>query len=33
VRGLLGRVEDFAGDTPQYDDVTVVALRWRGRET
>jgi sigma-B regulation protein RsbU (phosphoserine phosphatase) len=33
VRGLLGRVEDFAGDTPQYDDVTVLALRWRGRET
>jgi sigma-B regulation protein RsbU (phosphoserine phosphatase) len=31
VRGLLGRVEDFAGDTPQYDDVTALALRWRGR--
>jgi serine phosphatase RsbU (regulator of sigma subunit) len=30
VRGLLGRVEDFAGDTPQYDDLTVLALRWRG---
>jgi serine phosphatase RsbU (regulator of sigma subunit) len=31
VRGLLGEVEDFAGDTPQYDDVTALALRWRGR--
>jgi sigma-B regulation protein RsbU (phosphoserine phosphatase) len=31
VRGLLGKVEDFAGDTPQYDDVTALALRWRGR--
>ena len=30
VRGLLGKVEDFAGDTPQYDDVTALALRWRG---
>ncbi len=31
VQGLLGRVEDFAGDAPQYDDVTALALRWRGR--
>lgn len=31
VRGLVGRVEDFAGDAPQYDDVTVLAVRWRGR--
>jgi serine phosphatase RsbU (regulator of sigma subunit) len=30
VEGLLSRVEDFAGDAPQYDDVTVLALRWRG---
>jgi sigma-B regulation protein RsbU (phosphoserine phosphatase) len=30
VRGLLGGVEDFAGDAPQYDDVTVLALRWLG---
>jgi serine phosphatase RsbU (regulator of sigma subunit) len=30
VRGLVGRVEDFAGDAPQYDDVTVLALRWLG---
>ncbi|HSD25665.1 MAG TPA: SpoIIE family protein phosphatase [Vicinamibacteria bacterium] len=30
VRGLLERVEEFAGDTPQYDDVTVLALRWLG---
>jgi sigma-B regulation protein RsbU (phosphoserine phosphatase) len=30
VRGLVTRVEDFAGDTPQYDDVTVLALGWRG---
>jgi serine phosphatase RsbU (regulator of sigma subunit) len=31
VNGLLGRLEDFAGDAPQYDDVTVLAVRWRGR--
>jgi sigma-B regulation protein RsbU (phosphoserine phosphatase) len=30
VRGLVVRLEEFAGDTPQYDDVTVLALRWRG---
>ena len=30
VRGLVERVEEFAGDTPQYDDVTVLALRWLG---
>jgi sigma-B regulation protein RsbU (phosphoserine phosphatase) len=30
VRGLVGKVEDFAGDTPQYDDVTALALRWQG---
>jgi sigma-B regulation protein RsbU (phosphoserine phosphatase) len=29
VRGLVQRVEEFAGDTPQYDDVTVLALRFR----
>lgn len=27
VRDLVARVEDFAGDTPQYDDVTVLVLR------
>jgi len=26
----VGRVEDFAGDTPQYDDVTVLVLRVLG---
>jgi phosphoserine phosphatase RsbU/P len=31
VAGLLGRLEEFAGDAPQYDDITVLALRWRGR--
>jgi serine phosphatase RsbU (regulator of sigma subunit) len=30
VEGLLSRLEEFAGDTPQYDDVTVLALRWLG---
>jgi sigma-B regulation protein RsbU (phosphoserine phosphatase) len=30
VQGLLARLEEFAGDTPQYDDVTVLALRWLG---
>jgi hypothetical protein len=25
-------VEDFAGDAPQYDDATVLVLRWRGRD-
>jgi len=32
VRGLVGCVEDFAGDTPQYDDVTVLVLRVLGLE-
>jgi sigma-B regulation protein RsbU (phosphoserine phosphatase) len=31
VQGLLARLEDFAGDAPQYDDVTILALRWLGR--
>jgi hypothetical protein len=30
VRGLLGQLDDFVGDAPQYDDITVLALRWRG---
>jgi sigma-B regulation protein RsbU (phosphoserine phosphatase) len=30
VRGLVDRVEEFAGDVPQYDDVTVLAARWLG---
>jgi sigma-B regulation protein RsbU (phosphoserine phosphatase) len=30
VHGLVERVEEFAGDAPQYDDVTVLALRYRG---
>ena len=29
VRGLVEKVEEFAGETPQYDDVTVLALRYR----
>jgi sigma-B regulation protein RsbU (phosphoserine phosphatase) len=30
VRGLFGRLDEFVGDAPQYDDVTVLALRWLG---
>jgi phosphoserine phosphatase RsbU/P len=30
VRGLVDRIEEFAGDVPQYDDVTVLAARWLG---
>jgi serine phosphatase RsbU (regulator of sigma subunit) len=30
VQGLLARLDEFAGDAPQYDDVTVLALRWLG---
>ena len=30
VQGLLSRLEEFAGDTPPYDDVTVLVLRWLG---
>jgi serine phosphatase RsbU (regulator of sigma subunit) len=30
VCGLLDRLDEFAGDAPQYDDVTVLALRYRG---
>jgi sigma-B regulation protein RsbU (phosphoserine phosphatase) len=29
VSGLVERVFEFAGEAPQYDDVTVLALRWR----
>jgi serine phosphatase RsbU (regulator of sigma subunit) len=29
VRGLVEHVEEFAGDVPQYDDVTVLVLRYR----
>jgi sigma-B regulation protein RsbU (phosphoserine phosphatase) len=29
VRGLAERVEAFAGGAPQYDDVTILALRYR----
>jgi sigma-B regulation protein RsbU (phosphoserine phosphatase) len=31
VSGLVEKVEEFAGEEPQYDDVTVLALRWRGK--
>jgi len=27
----VGRVEDFAGDTPQCDDMTVLVLRLLGQ--
>jgi len=30
VQGLLERLDDFVGDAPQYDDVTILALRWLG---
>jgi serine phosphatase RsbU (regulator of sigma subunit) len=30
VQGLLQQLDEFVGDTPQYDDVTVLALRWLG---
>jgi sigma-B regulation protein RsbU (phosphoserine phosphatase) len=30
VRGLVDRIEEFAGDVPQYDDVTVLVARWLG---
>jgi serine phosphatase RsbU (regulator of sigma subunit) len=30
VRGLVERIEEFAGDAPQYDDVTVLVARWLG---
>jgi sigma-B regulation protein RsbU (phosphoserine phosphatase) len=32
VDGLVERVFSFAGDEPQYDDVTVLAVRYRGGE-
>ncbi len=31
VQGLVERVEEFANDVAQYDDLTVLALRYRGR--
>jgi sigma-B regulation protein RsbU (phosphoserine phosphatase) len=30
VDGLLARIEEFAGDVPQYDDVTVLVARYAG---
>lgn len=30
VQGLLEKLDDFVGDAPQYDDVTILALRWLG---
>ncbi len=33
VQGLLEHVDEFVGGAPQYDDVTIVALRWRGRQS
>jgi sigma-B regulation protein RsbU (phosphoserine phosphatase) len=30
VSGLLERLDEFVGEAPQYDDITVVALRWLG---
>ena len=30
VQGLLERLDAFVGDAPQYDDVTILALRWLG---
>lgn len=32
VDGLIQRVEEHAGDEPQYDDLTVLAVRWRASE-
>jgi phosphoserine phosphatase RsbU/P len=33
VQGLLERLEEFVGEAPQYDDVTILALRWLGAES
>jgi len=30
VQGLLEKLDDFVGDAPQYDDVTILALRFLG---
>jgi serine phosphatase RsbU (regulator of sigma subunit) len=30
VEGLLEKLDEFVGEAPQYDDVTVLALRWLG---
>jgi sigma-B regulation protein RsbU (phosphoserine phosphatase) len=30
VQGLLERLDEFVGEAPQYDDVTILALRWLG---
>ncbi len=32
VRGIVERVSEFAGETPQYDDVTVLGVRWLGAD-
>ncbi|MBK8508160.1 MAG: SpoIIE family protein phosphatase [Candidatus Competibacteraceae bacterium] len=30
VRGIAARVQQFAGNAPQFDDITLMALRYRG---
>ena len=30
VAAVLEAVDEFAGDTPPYDDITLVAARWVG---
>jgi len=31
IQGLVSEVRKFSGDVPQYDDITALALRYRGR--
>ena len=33
VRGVVARIEEFAGDVPQYDDVTILVARYIGPPT
>lgn len=33
IDGVLSAVQDFAGDAPQFDDITCLAVRWTGPQT
>lgn len=33
LRGVRSEVDQFVGDAPQFDDLTMLAVRYYGKET